>query len=182
MSTAVVLLAEGFEEIEAITPIDILRRGKINVLVAGLESLTVKGSRGISVVADCLVDQIPESFDALVLPGGGKGADHLAASAKVRKILERQHQQKKMIAAICASPAVVLTPHGILNGKKMTCHPDFKNELPQGPLYQQCGVVVDGHIITSAGAGTAFDFALAIVKSLKGEETVRSIAHATVYS
>jgi protein deglycase len=165
---ALVVLAPGFEEIEAVTPIDVLRRAGVSVTVAGLSSLHVTGSHGIILTADILLSDVSAEYDALVLPGGQPGADNLAASAVLKERILRMHSRGKTIAAICAAPAVVLSPLGILTGKKATGFPGMEDEFAAGITLVDAPVVVDGNIITSRGAGTAMEFALALVKTLTG--------------
>ncbi len=178
---AVVILAEGFEEIEAVVPIDILRRSGVEVIVAGLSGLEIKGSREVNIKADCLIDDIPEEFDALILPGGGPGAKNLAASEKVANLIKMQNDKHGIIAAICASPAVVLNSTGILAGKKVTCYPSHENDFNSNVTYTKDCVVIDGNIITSAGPGTAFEFSLTLAKILAGEEIAQTVGKATLY-
>ncbi|MBU1077250.1 MAG: DJ-1/PfpI family protein [Spirochaetes bacterium] len=178
---AVIILAEGFEEIETVTPIDLLRRGGIEVTVAGLSGLEVRGSRGITLKADCLIDEIPNEPDVLILPGGGKGAANLAGSEKVLKLLKTQNENDRIIAAICASPAIVLAPSGIASNKTITCFPAFKNDLPNDVIYKNDRVVTSDNLITSQGPGTAFDFSLTLIRLLAGEEIAEKVKKATLY-
>ena len=179
---AVIILAEGFEEMEAVIPIDILRRAGVEVIVAGLRDLIVRGSRGTMIQADSLLDVHDEHVDALILPGGGKGSENLAMSEKVKKIILDMHSQGRIIAAICAAPAVVLSPLGILSQKKATCFPDCADLFEKDIHYCDKSVIIDGNIITSKAAGTAFDFALALVKVLLGDEKAASVAASVHYS
>jgi len=188
----VVLLAEGFEEVEAITPIDYLRRAGIEVTVAAVgtkgESLLVKGSHDILVAADAALDSLAEAqkldpafWDAVVVPGGLPGADNLAASAEVAVFLKVMARAEKLVCAICASPARVLAPLGLLAGKKFSCYPGQEAVIPGGPAVAgaeltQDRVVVDGNIITSQGAGTAGEFACAIVAELTSEDDAKKLA------
>jgi len=179
--TALIILAEGFEEIEAITPIDILRRSEVNVIIAGLFSLEVKGARGMTIKADCLIDNIPEDFHAIILPGGGAGAKNLAESQKVTNLIKKQHEKGGIIAAICASPAVVLYPIGILTGKKVTSYPTHERDFTDDVTYINDCVVVDGNIVMSRGPGTAFEFSLVLAKMLAGEKIAQEVGKATLY-
>ena len=169
------ILADGFEEIEAITCIDILRRGGIEVVVAGLDNLEVNGSREVKVIADLLLDQITGDFDALVLPGG-PGAQKLAASSKVKELIENI----EVVAAICATPATVLAPTGILNNKKATCFPEMEDAFDDSTQFSQDRVVVDGNVITSRAPGTALEFALAIVEKLSGPNVSAQVKKSTL--
>ena len=182
------LLAEGFEEVEAVTPIDYLRRAGIEVTVAAVnEGLTVRGSHGIRVVADASLDELagngklkPSFWDGVVVPGGFPGADNLAASKKVVEFLRGMAESGKLVAAICASPARVLSPLGLLAGKKFTCYPgEEKNIEPShwtGAEWKEDRVIVDGNLVTSRGAGTSGEFAAAIIGKLAGQEEAKKLA------
>jgi 4-methyl-5(b-hydroxyethyl)-thiazole monophosphate biosynthesis len=180
---ALVLLAEGFEEVEAITPVDYLRRAGVEVTVAAItESPTVKGAwTGLKVLADTtLFETKTGEWDAVILPGGMPGASNLAASKEVCSLLKDMAAAKKLICAICASPAVVLAPLGLLNGKDFTCYPGMEKKLSPELMSGFTGdnatrVVVDGNIITSRGAGTAGDFAIAIIEELIDETIARKV-------
>jgi len=184
----IVLLAEGFEEVEAVTPIDYLRRAGIEVTVAALgRELIVRGARGIRLAADAALDDLagegrlePSFWDGVVVPGGLPGADNLAASRRVGDFLKAMAEAGKTIAAICASPARVLSPLGLLAGKKYTCYPgEEKNvsaSLSDGAEWKEERVVVDGNLITSRGAGTAGEFAQAIIGKLAGEGEAKILA------
>jgi 4-methyl-5(b-hydroxyethyl)-thiazole monophosphate biosynthesis len=167
---ALIILAKGFEEIEAITPIDVLRRAGIDVCVAGLHQGddTVTGSHGITIKTDTTLKNVKAGFDACILPGGA-GAEILAQSDLVRSLITVMFHEKKLIAAICAAPAVVLAPTGILDGKRATCFPGMDDLFNDSTIFCKDNVVVDGNIITSRGAGTAMDFSFAIVEKLIGK-------------
>jgi 4-methyl-5(b-hydroxyethyl)-thiazole monophosphate biosynthesis len=175
--TALVILAEGFEEVEAIAPVDVLRRAGVRVTLAGVNSLIVKGSRNIGVQADALLKDIKDLPDAVILPGGLPGASNLAQSVEVTKLIKQMNAAGKLVAAICAAPAAVLAPLGILDGKKATCYPGCETDFSDKIGHSKERVVVDGNIITSQGPGTALEFALVIAARLVGQEmadTVRS--------
>ncbi len=174
--TAVVALANGFEEMEAVISIDILRRAGVSVISAAInDNLLVKGARNITVQADVLLKDLAILPDAFLLPGGSVGAKNLAESDAVNDILQRCFQQGKIVAAICASPACVLAKAGILEGKKATCYPSFEKLFSSQVVYSEDAVVVDGNIITSRGPGTAFDFAFAVVQMLCGVQVAQGI-------
>jgi len=175
---AIVILADGFEEIEAISVIDILRRAGIEVTVAGLHDTSIKGSHGITLIADQNLDDIDSDFDACILPGGMPGATHLANSKKVNSLIQLMHKEQKIIAAICASPAVVLATSGILEGKSATCYPGMESNFDKHTRFEEDAVVVDGNIVTSKGVGTAIPFALAIIEELVGSEGKAKVAKA----
>ena len=170
-----VILAEGFEEIEAVTPMDVLRRSGLEVIVAGLASRVVTGAHGIRIEADVLLDQYQGQPDAVVLPGGMPGAKNLGESKKVKELIQDLNRQKKLIGAICASPAVVLTPTGVLSGKKATCYPGFEAQFSKDIYFSLDRVVVDQNITTSRGPGTALEFSLRLVEQLADSEAVRSL-------
>jgi 4-methyl-5(b-hydroxyethyl)-thiazole monophosphate biosynthesis len=185
---ALILLAEGFEEVEAVTPIDYLRRAGVEVTSAALgRGPAVKGAHGILVTADTVLASLvreeklsPALWDAVVLPGGMPGAANLAASDETGAFLRAMAAAGKWVCAICASPAVVLSPLGILKGRKFTCYPGMEekaagNDSP-GALWVEERVVVDGNIITSRSAGTAGFFAAAIIGKLVNEAESRKIA------
>jgi 4-methyl-5(b-hydroxyethyl)-thiazole monophosphate biosynthesis len=177
---AIIVLAEGFEEIEAVTSIDILRRAEIDITVAGLGNLNVKGSRGLIVTADKKLDEAGIDYDACIFPGGMPGATNLANSEKVKKLIQKMESAGKIIAAICASPAIVLGPVGILKNKSATCYPGMEQNFKSDVKYKDNDVVVDGNIITSRGPATALLFSLAIVKKLVGKEIADRIKKAVL--
>ncbi|WP_300456906.1 DJ-1 family glyoxalase III [Desulfobacula sp.] len=159
-------VAQGTEEMEAITIIDVLRRAGATVIVASVDEITIKASKGIEFKADRLIkDCMSEEFDLIVLPGGIPGAQNLRDSAELERLLKKQAELKKFYAAICASPAVVLHHHGLITPGRVTCHPGFADQIDNGNIAQGT-VVVDGNCITSRGAGTACDFALKLVELL----------------
>jgi len=176
----IVILADGFEEIEASASIDILRRAGLEVTVAGLKSNTIKGSRGIVIIADKKFDEIKETFDALVLPGGSLGAKNLYSSEAVRKLIDDMNKNNKVIAAICASPAIVLSPIGILKNKSATCYPGMEDSFENDVKFKEDSVIADGNIITSRGAGTSIVFSLKIVEKLCGVEVMEKIKKSIV--
>ena len=160
-------VADGTEELEAVAVIDILRRAGAKVIVAsvsGNEKITA--SRGVVLVADTLIEQcLDDEFDLVVLPGGIPGAEHLRDSESLVRILKRQKEKGLLYGAICASPAVILEHHGLLAGKQATCHPAFVDRLTDKAKVNH-RVMVDGNCVTSKGAGTAIEFALALVEQL----------------
>ena len=168
MPKVLVPLAQGCEEIEAVTVIDILRREGIEVVSAGLDDRPVRASRGVMLVPDTTLDAaLHDSFDMIVLPGGQPGANNLKADARIISLLQQMAGQGKYIAAICAAPSVLATA-GLLDGKQATSFPGaldpFKNVKQQ-----RAAIVEDGKFITSRGPGTAMDFALTLVERLVGK-------------
>jgi 4-methyl-5(b-hydroxyethyl)-thiazole monophosphate biosynthesis len=180
----VVLLAEGFEEVEAVTPIDYLRRAGLDLTTAAVgKAGLVNGSHGIPISADTLFAEPGDRggfWDAVVLPGGMPGASNLAASAAVGEFLKNMAAAGKVVAAICASPAIVLAPLGLLAGRRFTCFPGMEKQvdlsLNPGGRWSEDRVVADGNILTSRGAGTAGLFAVALIGLLLGEEAGKTIA------
>jgi 4-methyl-5(b-hydroxyethyl)-thiazole monophosphate biosynthesis len=163
-------LAQGCEELEAVTVIDLLRRADIEVVTAGLTAGPVVASRGTVLLPDTLFDEAVERpFDLVVLPGGLPGADHLAADARVTRLLQRQASSGRCIAAICAAPKV-LAAAGLLDGRKATHYPGAldRGRYPHVTFSDE-PVVVDGRLVTSRGPGTAMDFALALIELLRGQ-------------
>lgn len=164
--TALVLLAQGSEEMEAVISIDVLRRGGIEVTVAGVEGAgAVRCSRGVMITPDVALESVDGEFDVLVLPGGAEGAKRLAASSKVGELLREHEQSGRWVAAICAAP-IALQAHGVFKNRQLTSHPSVKHMLEGWGDYSEHPVVADGNLITSRGPGTAFPFALRIVGTL----------------
>ncbi|MBU0970696.1 MAG: DJ-1/PfpI family protein [Proteobacteria bacterium] len=169
-------VAQGIEEMEAITLIDVLRRAGAKVVVASVDEMDIKASGGIQFKADRLIkDCMEEAFDLIVLPGGIPGAKNLRDSKELEILLKRQAKQKKLYGAICASPALVLHHHGLITPGKVTCHPGFVDLIDRGNILEQ-NVVIDKNCITSRGAGTACEFALTLVELLYSGEKKRQVA------
>lgn len=165
MPNAAVLIADGFEEIEAVTIIDVLRRGGVTVTVAGLEGAQVSGGHGIRLAVDTTVAELSASaLDAVVLPGGQRNAEKLRDDARVQMLVRAVAEGGKLVAAICAAP-IALERAGVLTGKRATSYPGF--ELPSAE-YSNDRVVEDGQLVTSRGPGTAMEFSLALVRRLVG--------------
>lgn len=178
---ALIILASGFEEIEAVTPIDVLRRAGIDITVAGIGGTAIRGSRGMVVNADIELDKFSGKPDAVIFPGGMPGAENLARSAKVKELIKSMNSAGKIIAAICASPALVLAPTGVLDGKKATCYPGMNENFSSKIKHVKDKVVQDGNIITSKGPATALPFALKIVEALAGKKTADVVGKATLF-
>ncbi len=174
---ALILLAPGFEDLEAITTVDILRRADIDLTVANLHDDWTTGARGTAVIADTRLTLIDENrtFDAIILPGGQPGANNLAADKRVIARLQEQSQAGRLIAAICAAPKV-LAAAGLLKGRRITHFPGALTAAETaGVEVVDEPVVVDGNVVTGRGPGTALDFALAVVEQLAGKETRDSV-------
>lgn len=170
MKNVLVPLAQGCEELEAVTVIDLLRRAKFHVVSAGLDNQLVTASRGTVLKPDTDLEQaLTSDYDAIVLPGGLPGADHLKNDSRIIHAVQRQYQNGKLVAAICAAPKV-LAHAGLLKGKAATSFPGSLSEADLvGVDYQTRAVVKDGNIITSRGPGTAMDFALTLIEALGGK-------------
>lgn len=176
-----VLLADGFEEIEAITCIDILRRAELDVTVAGVGKLSVKGAHDVEIKVDTEIGSCKDLPDAIVLPGGMPGVNNLAASKDVTALINKCYKEGKIIAAICAAPSYVLLPTGIIQSKQVTCYPGCEDLLKDKAKFVDEKVVVDANIITSKGPGTAFDFALKLVEILVGKSAKETVRKKTLY-
>lgn len=175
MKKVLVPLAPGFEEIEAFTVVDILRRAGADVVVAGTTGGLIEGRSRIRAATDILLDEKTEEdeFDMIVLPGGLKGAENLSRNPYVRKIVERLYKKGAIVAAICASTAV-LSAFGVTKGRKMTGHPTVWGKLEAAGVLDE-RVVIDGNIITSQGAGTAMEFAFSLVTALFGKDKAKEV-------
>lgn len=178
MKSIAVLLIDGFEEVEAVTPIDFLRRAGIEVIVTGVKEKDVVGAHDIRIDCDVTLDELPIELDGVVVPGG-PGSRDLAASADTVELIKRLLASGKLVGAICAAPAVVLGAHGLLKGKKFTCYPGTESSAKDGTLLQD-RVVRDGNLITSRGPGTAAEFSLALIEALSGAEAAEKIRKGTI--
>jgi protein deglycase len=180
MIRALVPLADGVEELEAVATIDILRRAKWEVVGTALAEPVVTASRGVRLVADATWDSIrPASFDVIALPGGSGGTKALAADTRLLAALREFDAARKPLAAICAAP-LVLQAAGVLRNRRFTCFPGVRDQFHDG-RYVAEPVVTDENLVTSQGAGTAILFALAIVRHVSGETLSRSVAEAMVF-
>lgn len=162
-------LADGLEEIEAITNIDVLRRAGIEVITAGLNDLEVTGAHDIVIKADRLIDEVrAEEFDGIILPGGMPGSTNLRNNDKVIKLVQKLNTDGKLVAAICAAP-IALEKAGVIRNRKATSYPGFDREMVSCDYLEE-RVVVDGNLITGRGPGVALEFAITVVQYLLGEE------------
>jgi 4-methyl-5(b-hydroxyethyl)-thiazole monophosphate biosynthesis len=181
------LLAKGFEEVEAITPLDYLRRAGIEALIAAVTpEKKVYGAHGIGVEAEFMLEDLEkqgelsaERWDAVLMPGGGGGASNIAASKTAGAFIKAMAAAGRLVSAICASPAVVLGPLGLLGGKRFTCYPGAETSV-SGAAWSDERVVLDGNILTSRGPGTAAEWALKNIEILAGADKAREIARATL--
>jgi len=185
MKTALLFLAEGFEEVEAVTPIDFLRRAGIKVETVGIGGPEITGGHGIQITADITFSDLDEvlldSADILIFPGGMPGASNIAAEKRVISIIQEFNRKGKLIAAICASPAVILSPSGVLEGRSATCYPGMEKAFSSGTTYSSERVVVDRNIVTSRGPGTAMVFSYVIVKLLEGRLVAEDLIEKALY-
>ena len=176
MARVLIPLANGCEELEAVTIIDLLRRAGIEVVTAGLSDGPVTASRGVVMIPDRSLDQVlDDDFDMMVLPGGLPGADHLDADPRVHALLQRLAEQDRFTAAICAAPKVLLNA-GLLDGHKATAYPGIMDDLMNpGSQYVSDPVVTDGKVVTSRGPGTAMEFALTLIEQLSGADKRKEV-------
>jgi 4-methyl-5(b-hydroxyethyl)-thiazole monophosphate biosynthesis len=176
-------LADGFEEIEGLTTVDLLKRADIETETVSISGhLNVTGAHNVEVIADILFeDAVYDHCDMIVLPGGGGGANRLAAHDGLKEKLYSFHNNGRKITAICASPSVVLGPLGILEGRRATCYQGMEDGM-EGAIRAEGDVVTDGHITTSRGPATSMAFALALIEILKGAETKNRIAADLLYT
>ena len=173
MKTIYVFLADGFEEVEALTPIDVLRRAGLNVVTVSVkDSPVVHGAHGVPVITDAVMDEVEEG-DMILLPGGMPGATHLDKCDELSELILQYAADGKHLAAICAAP-LVFGKRGLLKGKKATCYPGFESFL-EGAEYTAAPVECDGNFITGKGPGAAMDFAFAIVELFCGKEKVAEL-------
>lgn len=172
-------LAPGFEEIEAFTVVDILRRGEVNVILAGTVDGPIEGRSRISVLVDCTIESVSsKDLDMIVLPGGQPGTNNLKANSHVKKIIEELRKNNKYTAAICAAP-IVLSAIGLLKDKNVTSYPGFEDQI-ESKSHLENRVVIDGDVITSRAPGTAMEFALTLLEILEGKETMEKIKKAVL--
>lgn len=191
-----VFLAEGFEELEALSSVDYLRRAKVDVVLVAVTSNNpadpriVRSSHNVSVIADVTLEDFLGSYenslpDAIFFPGGLPGATNLAASAEIKKLILDCYEKGKYVTAMCASPALVLAPTGILKGKNWTCYPGMEADVDPEAVEDSThcsGVpfVTDGNIVTGSGPGTAEQFAMELVRIFAGEETAAKVHDGSV--
>ncbi|MFA9372585.1 MAG: DJ-1 family glyoxalase III [Poseidonibacter sp.] len=174
MTKLIIIISNGFEEIETISVIDVCRRASIDVTIVAVEQILTIGANNITIKADYLINDInPNNYDMIVLPGGLPNAYTLAQNEDVQNILKNMKKENKRIAAICAAPYALHTA-GVLN-KNFTCYPGFEEKIRLDGYHDDKDVIVDGKIITSRGPGTAMNFALEIVKILTNENTYLNV-------
>ena len=175
-----ILLGNGFEEIEAIAPCDILRRGGVEVMLAGIGGLEITSAHGITVRADCRVEDVrKEDTELLMLPGGMGGVQSIEGSRAAMKLISDVYEDGRLVAAICAAPTV-LAHLGILKGKKAVCYPGMEEQCTDARMTQEASTVRDGNVITGRGPGAGLDFGFRLLSELRGKacaEEVRAAMH-----
>ena len=176
----VILLGNGFEDIEALAPCDILRRGGLEVVLAGVNGGTVISGRGVTVKADCTAEEIScDDMQQLIIPGGLGGVESIKASSTAMELIKQAAHKSIPIAAICAGPTI-LSGLGLLDGKMAVCHPDFKDVLACKEYADQ-NVVISGSTITGRAAGASLAFGFAILESLRGKEITDTVKKGMCY-
>lgn len=179
MKKTAVLLADGFEEVEALTVVDIMRRGNVLCDMVSIKDIEVTGAHNIKVTSDKILDETIYDYDLIVFPGGMPGATNLQKDKKVIEAVKKFNEEGKLVAAICAAP-IVLAEAGIVEGKNITSYPGFEDEL-KGCNYKEEKVVVDGNIITSRGPATAMEFAYKLLEVL-GNKTYNDLKKGMLYN
>ncbi|MEM7623095.1 MAG: DJ-1 family glyoxalase III [Planctomycetota bacterium] len=176
--SALIIVANGTEEVEAITPADVLNRCGVVVTVAGIGGTSLRGANGIPLAADKTVEDLAAAgatYDAVVIPGGDSGAREIAGNEPACGLIRRHAEAGRLIASICAAPALVLAPLGLLDGKPATCYPGYEGELGDAVSFTTDRVVESGDVITSRGPGTAMEFALAVGARLAGDDQAAAV-------
>lgn len=172
-----ILLADGFEEAEAIVPCDILRRGGVDVRLVGLDGLSVTGSHGIRVAADLTMEELdPDQLEMLILPGGMEGVENIRMNLFALGLIQRCRDRGGYIAAICAAPTI-LGFMGLLERRQAVCYPGLEAELGSALVHKGRQVVVSGHIITGEGPGSAYEFGYQLLETLKGNAAMEEVKH-----
>ncbi|MCS7171231.1 MAG: DJ-1/PfpI family protein [Aquificaceae bacterium] len=175
MPKVALVLADGFEEVEAVAPIDVLRRAGVDVIVAGLKEEPVASARNLRIIPDTTVDRLnPEELDMVILPGGAGGVERLKQDPRVERLVKAMEEKKKLIGAICAAPTA-LAKFGVLQGRKATVYPSLVEEIKPAQ-YLDKPVVEDQNIVTSQGPGTALEFGLKLAERLVGKERAKEVA------
>ena len=180
MSKVALILADGMEEVEAVTPIDFLRRAGIDVITVGLTGTKITGSHNIPVLADVDLKDFSFDVDGIVIPGGMPGSANIAANSRIREQIQKFDSEEKLVAAICAAPALVLGGAGVLEGRRYTCFPGMETQAGPGGTYTASRLEQDGHILTGIGAGGAAEFAAGIISYFLGPDAAEKILKTTV--
>lgn len=180
MSKVAILLAPGFEEVEAIAPIDILRRGKVEVIIVGVKDEIIPSARNVMIKTDVTIDKLSSNdIDMIIVPGGVNGVENIKKNEDAKKLINELNQKNKYITAICAGPTALKT-FGVVEGKNITSHPSVKLEFDE-KLYKEDIVVEDGNIITSRGPATAMMFGFRLLEKLTSKEKAKEIAKAMLF-
>ena len=177
-----ILLGNGFEEAEALVPLDLLRRAGAKVALVGLDGPEVTGGHGVTVKADITMDQVrdPEDMEMLVLPGGLGGVEAIQGELRAQALIQRCYDEGCWLAAICAAPTI-LANLGFLDRRRAVCYPGMEELMGSAVVQKGTPVVVDGHIVTAEAAGSAFPFGLKLVEVLRGADAARKVAHDVHY-
>ena len=180
MTRVLIPLADGFEEIEALTAVDVIRRGGVEVVTASIhDRLEVRSAHGVTILADRLFSEVAgEEFEAIVLPGGGEGTENLKQCAPLADRLRRQHDEGRLLCAICAAPLVLLAAGVLDEGVEVTCYPTCQMDLDRG--WSHAPVVADRNVITGQGPGTSMLFALVVLQALAGPVVAHKVARGMV--
>lgn len=174
------LLADGFEEAEALVTVDLLRRGGVEVKLTGLDSRTVTGAHGIAVLADCLLSDWSELPEMVILPGGLGGVNQIQMHAEAIELVRKAAEQGAYVAAICAAPSI-LAGLGLLDGRQAVVYPGMEREMGHAIVQVGQPVTMDGQFITGEAAGTVFEFGLKLVDVLKGTEVAVQVQNSVYY-
>ena len=180
MAKVLIPLANGFEEVEALTVVDVLRRGNVTVVTASVHpSREVRGAHGVTVVADAVFADVKDAdYEAIVLPGGGEGTENLKSCVSLVRRLKRQHEEGRLICAICAAPTILVSAGVLDEGTQVTCYPSCQMELDRP--WSPSPVVVDKTIVTGQAPGSALLFALVVLQTLMGAPVAHKVAHGMV--
>ncbi|WP_237698583.1 MULTISPECIES: DJ-1 family glyoxalase III [unclassified Hydrogenobaculum] len=181
MAKVAVLLAPGFEEVEAIAPIDILRRGGVEVLIVGVKDKVIPSARNVKIEVDLTIDELNDvdNLDMIIIPGGMTGVENLKKSEEVKNLINQMNAKKKYVSAICAGP-LVLKNAGVVENKHITSHPSVKLEFNEH-LYKEESVVEDENIISSRGPATAMVFGFRLLEKLTSKEKAKEVAKAMLF-
>lgn len=170
-----VVIAEGSEELEAVSIIDVMRRAKAEVDVASIGEKRVRCSKGVELLAEKGIEEVvDEDYHLIAIPGGMPGAQNIVGSQAFARALKRHFEKGGLVGAICAAPAIVLEGLGITSGRRLTCHPAFSHLVREG-IYEGLPIVADGNLITARGAGQAIEFALRLLEALFDRQTVEEV-------
>ena len=176
-----ILLGKGFEEAEAVVPADLLRRAGVEVALVGVGGKQIPGAHGITVTADLTLKELdPEQVELLMLPGGMGGVETLSGDLRAQALIQHCYDEGRWLAAICAAPTI-LANLGMLDRRRAVCYPGMEDLMGSAVVQKGSQVVVDGHIVTGEGPGSAFPFGLKLVEVLKGPEAAGQVRHAVHY-